>query len=501
MASLFITAAAYAGVSVSSPSPGATTGSPVHFVASASASTPISAMRIYVDNNNMYTVSASSLDTNVSLGNGSHSVAVVAWDSNGTPYKQTFSINVSGSAPPSGSGVTVSAPTDGATVGSPIQVTASANLANGVSAMRIYLDGSSMYTVNSNSINTTVPASTGSHTLAVVAWDNTGAGFKQTLSVNVGSGSPPGGSGVSISSPSDGSTVSSPMQVTASVNVGSPIAATWIYLDGNSVYQTQSSQVNTTLNASSGSHSLVVQAWDTSGNVYKKAITVNISGGGGGGVPGNATTFNQIQQMSGWGSCTVCAGSGGSGPSADFSTTQWVSSPSLSGASMLFWLGGSTPWSDALWWKDVTPNDGVSNFQYDLDFYMTNPGLSQALEFDVNQSQQNGTYFIFGTQCDIQGSGAWDVWDTANARWVPTSVACSAPSAYTWHHLTWEFYQDGSKAHFVALTLDGVKHYVNMSFWGKAPDGSGINVAFQMDGNFEQDAYKVWLDNVTLSYW
>ena len=75
------------------------------------------------------------------------------------------------------------------------------------------------------------------------------------------------------------------------------------------------------------------------------------------------------------------------------------------------------------------------------------------------------------------------------------------PSAFTWHHLTWEFQRSDTQATFVALTLDGAKHYVNMSF-DQIPSGvHEVNVAFQMDGDFAQHAYSTWLDNVTLSYW
>src|SRR5215471_8918173 len=180
---LFMTAAAFAGVSVSSPSPGASVGSPVQFVASASASSPISAMRIYVDNNNMYTVQAASLNTSLSLSTGAHDVVIVAWDSNGTPYRQEFNITVTNSPPPppSGSGITISAPAAGSTVGAPVHVVASANIGATVSAMRIYLDNNNMYTVNFSNIDTTVNAGNGSHDLVIVAWDTNGNPYRQEI--------------------------------------------------------------------------------------------------------------------------------------------------------------------------------------------------------------------------------------------------------------------------------------------------------------------------------
>src|SRR5438309_3350318 len=94
---LSVVSVASAGVSVSSPSSGSTVGSPVHFVAQAtpaSSSTPITSMRIYVDNASVYVAAAKSIDTNVTIANGSHTVTVQAWDSAGHVYKSAMSITV-----------------------------------------------------------------------------------------------------------------------------------------------------------------------------------------------------------------------------------------------------------------------------------------------------------------------------------------------------------------------------------------------------------------------
>lgn len=50
-----------------------------------------------------------------------------------------------------------------------------------------------------------------------------------------------------------------------------------IYLDNTSVYLTGNSSLDTYVNASAGTHYAVVQAWDSAGTVYKKAVTVNVT--------------------------------------------------------------------------------------------------------------------------------------------------------------------------------------------------------------------------------
>jgi acid phosphatase len=86
--------AAVNGVTVCSPAAGSTVASPVHFVAAAKSTHPITAMRIYVDNISKFTVNASSLDTSVALATGTHSVVVQAWDSSGAVFKTPLTIHV-----------------------------------------------------------------------------------------------------------------------------------------------------------------------------------------------------------------------------------------------------------------------------------------------------------------------------------------------------------------------------------------------------------------------
>jgi hypothetical protein len=85
------------GVTVTSPQNGATVASPVHFVASAMASNGnyIVSMHILVDGVSKYQVNAASLDTQLAIAAGTHSVVVEAWDNLGTLYKSsTLSITV-----------------------------------------------------------------------------------------------------------------------------------------------------------------------------------------------------------------------------------------------------------------------------------------------------------------------------------------------------------------------------------------------------------------------
>jgi len=311
--------------------------------------------------------------------------------------------------------------------------------------------------------------------------------------------------GVSVSSPTNGSTVGSPVHVVASSTSSNPITAMKVYVDNNIAYSVSTASIDTYLSMASGTRYITVQSWDSAGLVQKNSFAVSVSGSTTTTPDTTSTTsttpkFSNIQTMTGWQNCGACAGPGGTGPTVPYSMTQFISSPSMTGKAAQFWIGGSTRYAQALWWKQLGPNDAAYNFVYDVYFYLKDPNAPQALEFDVNQSL-NGIKYIFGTECSLKQTGTWRVWDTKNSYWVNTGVACPNPQAYTWNHLTWELKRVGSQTQFVAVTLNGVKHYINKYFYSRASSGHEISVAFQMDENGSPTQYSTWLDKVSLNYW
>ena len=324
--------------------------------------------------------------------------------------------------------------------------------------------------------------------------------------------------GVTVSSPAAGSAAGSPVHFVASATSTHPITAMRIYVDNLSVYLVSASSLNTSVTMSAGTHSVVVQAWDSTGAFFKTPLTLKVSGtapaptptptpaptpsptpAGLPAPPAGAVVKSNIDQMAAWDSCTVCAGANAAGPTATYSMVENQASPSLDGLAAKFGISGTTPYSDALWWKQLGAADTATHLKYDVAFYITNPGVAQALEFDNNQS--NGVHkFIYGTQCNIKGNH-WDVWGNAAGNWISTGIACSAPTAFVWHHLTWEFQRTATNVIFVGFTYDGVTHYVNRSYPARGSSVHEMNVAFQMDGDFAMHAYSTWLDKVTLTYW
>jgi len=154
-------------------------------------------------------------------GDGKSDLVTVANDaSNGatTLYLYTQQAASACSAPTALNSNTICSPAKGASVSSPVTVTAASNV-SGFTLNRLYLDNNSVYQVASQSVNTSVTAANGTHTLVLVSYDNAGKAFSTSTTFTVGASTPsgclPSAAGVSICAPGAGSTASSPVTITA----------------------------------------------------------------------------------------------------------------------------------------------------------------------------------------------------------------------------------------------------------------------------------------------
>lgn len=183
-------------VTICSPANGSTVTSPVHVVAGTTNSKAVTGMWVYVDNVGVYNVKANQLDTNINVATGTHIITVKAWDSSGAVTRSSVTVTVSsgsggGSPCPLSStnpSITICLPPSGSTVTSPFRIYAGTTSSKTVTGMWAYLDGTAVYNVKSNKIDTTLSAGAGSHTLLVKAWDSSGAVFKSSRAFAVSSG-------------------------------------------------------------------------------------------------------------------------------------------------------------------------------------------------------------------------------------------------------------------------------------------------------------------------
>ncbi len=369
------------------------------------------------------------------------------------------------------------------------------------------------YVANGASLNTSLNFNPGTYNVVVEAWDNCGGATTSTVTITVKSG---GTTGVFVTAPANNSTVGSPTNfvATATTSCSLGVASMGIYTAPYQLaYVVNGASLNTNLSLSPGTYNTVVQEWDKCGGAATTPITITVNSSG--------STFWNLHDSGGWNGyaqqpptyadCNTCTPSG---PGTTWAMYQWVKSPTLSGNSAQFNIGGNMDYSDVLWNNHLigdfssqglpdtnhTLVPTLHNFTYDVYFYGSNLGASQALEFDINQFFNN-LGFTWGHECRIAGGNEWDVWDNVGMKWVPTGISCY-PLENAWNHLTVQVERTSSnQLLYQSITFNGVTHTLNWTYAPfSAPGWYGITINYQMDGNYEQSAYDVYLDKLNFTY-
>lgn len=338
---------------------------------------------------------------------------------------------------------------------------------------------------------------------------------------------PPSGNTVNTNNSVSGLTV---FAVLPPASVGSSYAATVKVSGGTSPYtfSLASGQLpaGVTLGSSSGmisgtpsqtgSYGFAISVSDSSGLSKQQPLQIQVSSTSSG---GGGNSFSNLQNSGGW------AGYGQGPPSfvdcspspcdgITYSMVQGIQAPSMSGQAAQYNLGGTAVYSDALFNNHLI-GDGSSqglldsghvlvptyhDFTYDVYFYGSDLSLSQAVEFDINQFF-GGMGFIWGHECRIAGGNEWDIWDNLNQHWVPTGVPCY-PNSNAWNHVTIQVQRTANnQLLYESISLNGVSHTVNQYYNpGSAVGWYGITINYQMDGNYMQSPYSIYLDNLTFTY-
>jgi phospholipase C len=218
-------------------------------------------MGVYVNNQLVYTVNGASLDTSISMANGNQHTVVEEWDKcGGASYTI---VNIVVGAGPTTTIVTVTSPTPGSTVTSPVHYAATAQTATcagGVSSMGVYANNKLVYSVQGASLNTNLAMATGAEHTVVEEWDYCGGAAYTTVDLTVTS--------PTVSIAAQNSTISSGgsdmLTVTASnatsvVVTGSDGSSYTLSSTGGTVTATPSNTTTYTAEASNGSTTVSAQ--------------------------------------------------------------------------------------------------------------------------------------------------------------------------------------------------------------------------------------------------
>jgi hypothetical protein len=226
-----------------------------------------------------------------------------------------------------------------------------------------------------------------------------------------------------------------------------------------------------------------------------------------------AQTFNNVDDSTatdsglagavGWGSCVTCAGGGSNGV---ISTAPNQTTPSVDGASRLFYINAAA-YTNGLWWYKVGPRNRDTAFKFDfyLNIDANTAQYAQALEFDAFQFI-SGREYMFGTQCNFASGGVWQIWNQGAHIWVDTGKSCPKFAPGSWYHLTWNFHRDSSgNEWYDSVSIDSSTGTSTTNFNTQLPSGptpagwtDNMGVQFQMDVGATGATMQEWVDKVSL---
>jgi hypothetical protein len=185
------------GVRICAPTTGSVVSNNLGFSAGFKGNTAIKSVRALLDGADVFDfVPASGQNSVVAAGlnaaPGTHTLSVLATDTNNTVYKSSVSFKTyyEADCPPKGTtcnpGIYQSTPNDGDDVQSPFRVNASVqNNTASITAMKAYLDGVLAGASSGPTFDQPIPAAKGTHILVIQAWDTKGRLYRLTENVNV----------------------------------------------------------------------------------------------------------------------------------------------------------------------------------------------------------------------------------------------------------------------------------------------------------------------------
>jgi hypothetical protein len=208
------------------------------------------------------------------------------------------------------------------------------------------------------------------------------------------------------------------------------------------------------------------------------------------------TTFGNVQAMNGWTPCTGCAGGGAN---ASFVFKQGIASPSMDAHALLEGIRGGTPFSHVLAYKSLgKTTSATTRFVQDAYLLLDKPQNANGFSLAGHQTL-NGKHYRFSTQCSFN-KGLWSVWNTKAGKWQSTGLACTRPPAYTWTHIVIETERTSdNREHFLTISVNGRKSYINQYVYPESQSGNGIGVHLEVDGNSKEASYSGYWDKVNFT--
>jgi FG-GAP-like repeat len=182
------------GIAQCSPTAGSSVNSPVNFAIGAAGTVPLQKVEVWADGKKQVQQLAgafsnySFLNASVPLAAGSHKIVVFAagWDNSLQSKSFTLDVKASSCAAPASAGVHICSPASGASVSSPVLVTATSKVTGTIVSTQLWVDGVKNFNApGSTTLTTSVSLAAGSHRFAVIATNTSGQKWESTVTATV----------------------------------------------------------------------------------------------------------------------------------------------------------------------------------------------------------------------------------------------------------------------------------------------------------------------------
>lgn len=178
-----------------------------------------------------------------------------------------------------------------------------------------------------------------------------------------------------------------------------------------------------------------------------------------------------------------------------------VSDPSIDGTALRIGLDSGQPYTGLHAYRNLPFSDATS-FVLSLSFLFTNLDSIQALEFTTSKWSGNQRW-EWALQWEHVGDGtsqqgnppAWRLW--SGTSWLDIGVSQQL-GAGTWHTLQISGNISSGQVHYNSFQCDDTTIYLSQVFNPVVSSGEKLAAAAQLDGNYNEDPYQVYVDRMNL---
>ncbi len=181
-------------------------------------------------------------------------------------------------------------------------------------------------------------------------------------------------------------------------------------------------------------------------------------------------------------------------------TVQNISKPSVDGSALEVSLISGLPYVGIHAYRNLAPVDTAKTFNLTLSFYFPTATPIQALEFTENKWVNNQRW-EWALQWERIGKGvttpAWRLWNGSSWQEIGLTQQLAAKK---WHKLHLKGTISKGQVHYLSFSCDSLSATLGQTFAPVSIAGDKLAVAVQLDGDSNEDPYRLYIDKVSLQW-